>query len=148
MKTFMLIALLVCLTSCATGPKVLVHPFEQPQRSVPAQDVDFFVDATEISQPFRVIAHLSVTGAEPVYFSARARTKIVDALRSKAGALGADAVVVTLDYGVGGEPVASTGMRGAESGREVLDAVAGGLLTSRIHTIKAMAIIYEPVRSK
>jgi len=95
-----------------------------------------------------VIALLSVTGAERAYRSARDRTRIIDALLSKAGALGADAVVVTLDYGVGGGPVDLRDTREEVDGADVLGAAAVGMFGSRIHTIKAMAIVYEPVWSK
>ncbi len=148
MKTFILVSLLVCLTGCAWSPKVLVAPLEQPQRSVPAEDVDFFADSTEVQRPFRVIARLSVTGAERAYHRSRDRTRIIDALRSKAGALGADAVVVTLDYGFGGGPVDLRDTREEVDGVDVLGAAAVGIFSNRIHTIKAMAIVYEPVWSK
>ena len=147
MKPFLFILLLICFTSCAP-PKVYVHSFEQSGRSVPGEEVEVLRDSTDIEQPYKVIAHLSVVGAEPAYPSARGRNKIENALRDKAGALGANAVVITLDYGVGGEPVAYTGMQALDTGRNTSRSVTDGIVTNRVHTIKAIAIVYEPDRSK
>ncbi len=148
MKILMFVSLLVCLTGCVPGPRVLVHPFEQPQRSVPAQEVEFIVDSDEIQRPYRVVAHLSVTGAERFYRTERDREEIEEALRSKAAEWGADAVVVTSDYGAWGNAAASNAMPDVETGREAVGALALGVFSSRIHTIKAVAIVYQPTRSR
>ena len=147
MKTLILVSSLVLLTGCA-APSVFVDSFEQLDRKVPAKEVEVLRDSPEAAQPFRVIARLSVVGHEPAYPSYRGRTQIMETLRAKAGALGADAVVVTLDYGVGGEPVEYTGLEVLETSNEMTGSASDGFVLARVHTIKAFAIVYEPVRSK
>ena len=142
MKTSILVASLFFLTGCA-APKVFVDSYEDLHRTVPAEEVDVLHDSSEAAQSYRVIAHLSVVGHEPAYPSYRGRTKIMDTLRARAGALGADAIVVVQDHGVGGEPVQYTGLEALETRMEGPGSASEGLVVARVHTIKAMAIVYE-----
>lgn len=138
MKTWMLVGLLVVLAGCA-APKVVVESLDATGRSVPAEAVAV-LDAVPNAAGYSVIARISVAGVEPAYPTARGRTGLEAALRARAGALGADAVVVTRDYGVGGEPPGYTGLTTLHT-RHAL--TTGGVTMGRVRTIKALAIVYD-----